>query len=165
MESINITIEKSEYLESVQLNQHLTKIRRRNYLLLVSMLVPAGVVALYLNLGVLGSSILGGLVGGFVGYWLQRLLYIPWRARRVYLQQKSLHDAFEIEWSDAGLSYRSKSGFSVTPWKNYLRWRENEVVFNLYHSDVLYQVFPKRALTSASEEARFRAYLAKTKND
>ena len=98
---------------------------------------------------ILACAILGGL--------LVPLAMIRWRvpalARRIYRQQRTLHGEVTVEWDAAGLRSVTEAGESRIPWANYHRWREDAAVILLYHSDVVFQFIPKRALTAAQATA------------
>lgn len=77
-------------------------------------------------------------------------ILIPRRARRVYAQQKSLHDEFEFSWDEAGFDLSTHSARSRHLWADFRHWAEGPDGFILYQSDALFNMLPKRAF---SEEA------------
>ncbi len=107
---------------------------------------------------ILAGGVLGGAVGSLVCYGLSRTFYLPWKARRMFAQQKSLHDGYELTWDEDGLSIRGRRGQGATPWSEYLRKKENERLVLLYQSDVLFQMLPKRAFGGESSRS-IRPYL------
>lgn len=118
----------------------------------------------YIGFDEVAAGMIGGVLGGVIGYWILRTLIFPWKARKIFDQQKSLHESGEFSWSEEGLSVKAETASSLTPWNNYSRWRENNDVFNLYHSDAIFQIFPKRLFSNVEEEMEFRMYLQEVKN-
>jgi hypothetical protein len=78
--------------------------------------------------------------------WLVGRVSIPRLARRIHAQQRNLWEEVEASWDERGLRLRTGSGEVRTPWADYRRWREDEEVVLLFHSDLLFQILPKRAL-------------------
>lgn len=97
---------------------------------------------------VAGSALAGGAIGGAVAYEVARRLFLPWRARRLFAQQRSLQRPVQFTWDAEGLSWSSANGSGRTPWSDYVKWRQNEHILLLYHSDALFQMLPKRAFSS-----------------
>lgn len=159
-----ISITKQEYLSAVSLHQPLTKRQVVLYSALVAGSLALGCILWRYWPGAVAGGLVGGSIGGVIGYWIQRIVYVPWKARKVYEQQKSLRESAEFSWSSAGMSVRAETASSTTPWSNYTRWRENKDVFNLYHSDLIFQIVPKRAFLSSESELEFRAFLGGVRN-
>lgn len=72
---------------------------------------------------------------------------LPLGARRVFIQQKTLHGEVNLEWDDARLVISSAHGQAVLPWTHFSKWIENTHLFMAFESDRLYRILPKRALT------------------
>ena len=71
---------------------------------------------------------------------------LPWRARRLWKQQKALHSPIRMRIGDDGLDVQTEHGHARTPWDHLHRWKENNHLFLLYDSDNLFQMIPKRVL-------------------
>jgi hypothetical protein len=102
---------------------------------------------------VAAAGVLGGVIGWLICYALSWLFYLPWKARRMFGQQKSLHETYELAWDDEGLSMRGRLGQGRTPWNDYLKKKENERIVLLYQSDLLFQMLPRRAFTAVQMQA------------
>jgi hypothetical protein len=98
---------------------------------------------------VAGCALIGGAVSGAITFETLRRFLIPRRARRLFAQQKNLRRPTVFHWDDHGLSWTSVQSSGTTPWTDYLKWRENEHMFLLYHSDLMFQMLPKRAFRDA----------------
>ena len=104
---------------------------------------------------ILGCAAAGGLgVPLFMIRWR-----IPVMARRIYKQQRALHDEITVGWDAAGLHTRTGMGDARLPWAAYHRWREDTAVILRYQSDLLFQFIPKRVVTAAQVGA-LRGYAA-----
>ena len=102
------------------------------------------------------AALLVALLNGF-----RMLAVLPRRTRRIVQQQKNLHRPFDLWWDADTIFTKSANGDARIPWSDYLKWRENGRLFLLYRSDVLFQMFPKRAFPAAQID-EFRA-LARAK--
>ena len=81
-------------------------------------------------------------------------VYIPWKTRRVFNQQKALHRELVFKFDDSGISVTNENGQSTTPWDDYLRWKQNDQLALLYMSDCLYHMVPKRFFSDPADADR-----------
>ncbi|HEY0231396.1 MAG TPA: YcxB family protein, partial [Dokdonella sp.] len=88
-----------------------------------------------------------------------RRFQLPRRARRLFAQQKNLQRPVTFSWDEDGLAWASVNGSGRTPWADYLKWRQNERLYLLYHSDLMFQMLPKRAFASAAQQQSFARHL------
>ena len=158
---ISGTIQLTDFLSAQRLHRKPSKKIRVVYFVLFSFSVIAGSISLWLHHFVLGSAFLGAAIGGVIGESAVRYLYVPWWARRIYRQQKNLHESFKYWWDIEQLSGESKSGRGQRPWKHYTKWKENEDVFLVYHSDVLFEMVPKKWFKEPNQLNNFREHLQK----
>ena len=80
---------------------------------------------------------------------LSYLLYLPYKTRKIFREQKSLHYPMTVSWSEAGFKFENQQGSAVMPWGDFFKWGEDSRIFLLYHSSRLFHMLPKRALTEA----------------
>src|SRR5690349_139514 len=73
------------------------------------------------------ATISAGLLGGFLGHYVCE----PWRARRIFRQQKNLQRPYELAWDSDGLLTRNEHGQYKHHWSDFIRWREGETLFVL----------------------------------
>lgn len=104
-------------------------------------------LALYLSLG--------ALIGGVVGALATHYAWVPWQARHVFRQQKSMSRPFELSWDNNGLDAKDGNGEYRHQWEDFVRWREGERLFVLSLSDAMFLMVPKRAFP---EEQSLRAF-------
>lgn len=69
------------------------------------------------------------------------------RSRRIYAQQKSLHDEFEFAWDETGFDLSTQSARSRHNWADFRHWAEGPDGIILYQSDALFNMLPKRAFS------------------
>jgi hypothetical protein len=91
-------------------------------------------------------------MGGLVTHYL----WIPWRARRVFRQQKTLHRTCELSWDSNGLHAKDGNGEYRHLWSDFVRWREGERLIVLNLSDAMFLMVPKRAFTEEKTLDAFR---------
>ena len=70
-------------------------------------------------------------------------VYLPWKTRRIYRQQKALQRELTYRFDDSGVFASNENGQSTTPWGDYLKWKQNDHMILLYLSDCMYQMIPK----------------------
>lgn len=71
-------------------------------------------------------------------------ILVPWRAKKNFRQQKSIHDEAAIGWSDEGFTHKSALFTSLHPWTHYLAWGENKDVLVMFLTDNQFNLVPKR---------------------
>ena len=162
-----VKLQEAEYVAANAL--HLKSSRRRAIVFWLAMLGLA-LAALWLwffgrriisgsNLAGLLGGCIGGVLGGVLATLGVRFLYVPWKARRVFRQQRSLQLPFELSWSEEGFVSRNEQGSYKTLWSDLVRWKENEQLFLLYISDAMFHILPKRAFPDAEAVSSFRELL------
>lgn len=82
-----------------------------------------------------------------------------YRQRKVFHEQKGLHDSFTISFDDQFLEWKCESGNARIRWEHFLRYKEDDQIFVLYESRNLMRIVPKEAFTDDAELVRFREKL------
>jgi hypothetical protein len=130
--------------------------------------VLLGAVVLFIAYSVYDDFFLGGTdrswlvpVGVIIYLAFHRYFIVPRSARRIYEQQKSLHEPFTLEFSEDEFNLVSPSGNSRIKYAALHKWKMNDQVILLYHSDVIYNLLPARVFSSAEEKAVFVKSLKK----
>ena len=75
-------------------------------------------------------------------------LRLPSQVRKIFQQQKSLHEATTVEWSETGISFRSARGHSDFSWPDFVKIAAGADALIFRQSDALFNFIPTRALTS-----------------
>ncbi len=86
--------------------------------------------------------------GGVGIVLLGNYLHVPRRARRIYAQQKALHDVMVITWDDNEITLTSTRGVGSYNWSDFLKARRNEQALLLFQSDAAFNFIPMRVLTT-----------------
>jgi len=129
-------------------------------------------VVIYLFFGLLGVAAVFLALRGEL-HWLNiingailvvlliviRFVYIPWRVRRSYAQQREFSVPWEITVTETSLEISNNYGNIKRPWSDFIKWREDDQLLLLYESDALYRVFPKRFFTNSEQLAAIRQKL------
>jgi len=92
---------------------------------------------------------------------LYRYVLLPYQIKKIFNQQKELHAPFEMEITEVHLVASNEFGNSIRPWKNFIKWKENEELITLYHSDVMFTIIPKRLLTDPQQLEMLKSYITK----
>jgi hypothetical protein len=155
MNEIAVQLEADDYVSAQGLHCRWT----RKAILALCAAVIVG--ALLLLIGgeycvIIGAGLIGGAVGGGIAREFNRRFVLPRRSRRLFAQQKNLQRPLRFSWDEQGLAWVNESGSGRTAWSDYIKWRENERVFLLYLSDVMFQMLPKRAFADGE---RLRAFV------
>jgi hypothetical protein len=74
----------------------------------------------------------------FYGVW------IPLGTKRLFLQQKTLQEPYEVDISDEAFSASSRHGQTTMVWKDFHKYKTNKRIILLYQSDALFHMFPMR---------------------
>jgi hypothetical protein len=147
-------ISASDYLDAQRL--HRAKSVRR-YCTLSGVAIAVGVATYFFYQQNLGIIIGCAGVGGVIGELVISLLYLPWKVHRLHRQQKDLASLFTYTWDSEFLEAKGISGQSKRRWNNYAKCKEDEKLFLLYHSDVLFEMFPKAWFQDQTQIAEFRS--------
>lgn len=159
---LKVTLKEGDYIDAQFLYGKSTPKRLGVYALVVLVLMAIAYFGWQAAHGVVAVGALGGVIGGIIGFVVVRFFYMPWKAKRVFRQQKSLQYPFEFAWDGESFITRNEKGNSNTPWSDYTKWRENQQMFLLYHSDVMFQMVPKRAFPDDTSVDEFRRALQQT---
>ena len=81
-------------------------------------------------------------------YFILIYLYLPWRTRKIFAQQKELHLPFKIQISETGVYFENSLSQTTRPWNMFTKWKQGQKIMMLYHSDVMFSMLPKRLLTT-----------------
>lgn len=96
------------------------------------------------------------IIAYFAGWYF---VFIPVRVRRIYAQQRALHEPFEMTFDENGIFANNARADGKLPWEYIHRWRESETLFVLYQMDALFNILPKRCFVSSAEINHFRILL------
>jgi hypothetical protein len=79
-------------------------------------------------------------------------LYLPRQVRKNFQKQQDAVMPFKIGIGGQGISFENARGQSTYPWDEYLKWREDEHLMLLYHSNGTSTLLPKRLLSDPVRE-------------
>ena len=109
----------------------------------------------------IGSWVPPAICAGVLLYFVLYFgVIIPISAYRIFRQQKSLNLPFSIEASSEAFCSFNETGTIAMPWSHFVKWKESGKLFLLYHSDVLFNLVPKRFFQSDAQLNEFRSYLS-----
>lgn len=109
----------------------------------------------------IGAMLVGAGVTTGVLQWVASKTLQPRFWKRLYAQQKSLHAPITCRFDDTGLALSTPLGQGHRPWSHYIRLRENDAVILLYHSDILFDLIPKRWFADPAMLQAFRTELSR----
>ena len=94
---------------------------------------------------------------------LYRYVLLPNRVKKIFTQQKTLSLPIEYEFTEIGLNTSNEVGNSTLPWTYFIKWKENKELIMLYHSDVLFNMIPKRFFADPQQIETVKSFLEKNK--
>lgn len=71
-----------------------------------------------------------------------------WAARTQFRKQPSVQGPRTATLNNEGVNWKWDGGNADVGWKNFLRWQESKTQFVIYTSPIMFNMIPKRALTS-----------------
>ncbi len=151
---ISVAISSQDYLAALRL--HRERLVKRQLLVLAA-LTFAGLLAIAIGFRFVGIVLIGAGVGGFIGEFVQSQFFLPRKVRRIYSQQASLKASHTYSWDEDSISISSETGYAKRPWSEYIKSLENDHLFLLYHSDIMFEMFPKSSFHSQEQLDGFRA--------
>jgi hypothetical protein len=154
-------IEEADYLSAQALHHKWSKRKVMVVFLLVIAASALGWVLWCQGVWVIAGGIAGGLISGVIAGTIVRFIYVPWKTRRVYRQQKSLQREFTLSWNADGVQSKNANGEYSVSWSDFIRWKENDRLYLLYLSDIMFSMVPKRAFDSEADMDDFRNHLVK----
>jgi hypothetical protein len=84
---------------------------------------------------------------------------LPWRVRRIFRQQRELSMPYEVEVTEAGLNVSNELGNALRPWQDFTKWKENQELLLLYHSDMMFTILPRRFFEEMGEMEAIKKHL------
>ena len=151
---ITAAISAKDYLAALRLHRKRAVSRQ---LLVLSVVAAGGLFALVLGYRLIGFILIGAGIGGLIGELVQSRLLLPRRAEKIYDQQASLRATYTYTWDESGLSVSSENGHASRPWSDYVKLLENDQLLLLYHSDIMFEIFPRSWFSSQEQADEFRA--------
>ena len=97
-------------------------------------------------------------IGGLTGIAVVAGPILRWRAIKIFEQQIDLHQSVEISWDQEGFRASTSNAQSITPWGDFVRFRETARMLLLYRSDVIFHMIPTRAFENREQLNDFRSY-------
>ncbi|MGY0613458.1 YcxB family protein [Luteimonas sp. A501] len=151
---ITAAISSKDYLTALRLHRKRAVTRQ---LLVLAVLAATGVLVIAVGYMLIGLILIGAGVGGLIGELVQSKLILPGRAEKIYNQQASLRATYTYSWDNDGLSVSSETGHARRPWSDYIKFLESDQLFLLYHSDIMFEIFPKSWFSRQEQAGEFRA--------
>jgi hypothetical protein len=79
-------------------------------------------------------------------------LYIPWKAKQHFRQAASFRDEIALRWDAEWFHLKGERGSIDFMWSDFHRWSEDDKLLMLYHSDLLFNIVPKAALSGGQRD-------------
>jgi len=158
LRNAGFTLTSADYTAALRLNMR-SYYRRPLPLLVLAAFAALALFILVVRPGedaTLGSIALGAAIGVLILPLVVYLLFVPLRARKIFAQQKTLHEPVSIAWSETAYTASTPTVTGTVPWSNYFDWLEDDRMIVIRQSMTLFQMLPKTALT-AEQAADIRA--------
>jgi hypothetical protein len=148
-------ISEQDYLAAQRLHR---KRGRKKLVALLAGLSAAGALAMWLHLSPYDVFFFGAAGALLVDLWPGAY---DWKHRKIYKQQASLKQTFSYLWDPDALHASSEGGNATRKWRDYWRFSEDEHLFLLYHTDVMFEIIPKAWFADPDEIQAFRKLASK----
>jgi hypothetical protein len=150
--SLQFRYSKEEYVAAVREYYH--SFHSKMSALICLGLITIGLAALFLSEDAYISSFLISV--GVFGLLIFCLNYFI-GPQRVYDRNPKLWEEYALEFSDAGVLFKSKDIDSVLQWSLYHGVRETDRFYYLIYGKDSFTLVPKRVFTSREQEYAFRS--------
>lgn len=128
----------------------------RRHLFLLTACAVAGAILAFGGHVLMGLVLAGAGVGGVIGEVIHSTFLLPRRAEKIYSQQAALRATYVYSWDKDGIRVSSDTVQATRPWSDYIKTLENQDLLLLYHSDVLFEIFPKSWFANREQADEFR---------
>ena len=154
---VSFTLSETDYADGIR-DSYLARTftagtgARMAVFLLFCAVVGAFVSWLDGDLDSLWYSVTGFLILGLVLFpfvYFVAFLSLKRRARRLYRQQRSLHQPYTYRWSEAGLDIEAPRMKTFHAWAEFHRWVAARRAILLFLNDQLFYVLPRRVFDEA----------------
>jgi YcxB-like protein len=122
-------------------------------LVIVAASVPSS-VSLATAISVFAPILLLGVIYGFM-----LLFIIPWNVRRIFAQQKTLHLEYQTVISPEMIESTSENGTMRMRLSDFHKYKVGKDLILLYHSQIVFHMFPRRFFASEEDFNTFLSYL------
>jgi hypothetical protein len=156
---ISGAISSQHYLAALRL--HRQRAVKRQLLVLVAF-AAAGVIVVTAGYRLFGLILVGAGVGGLIGEFIQSRFVLPRKAEKIYNQQAALRASYTYSWDKDGVSVSSETVQAKRPWSDYIKTLENDHFLLLYHSDIMFEIFPKSWFASREQADAFHALASRS---
>lgn len=97
--------------------------------------------------------------------FLYRFVFLPIQIKNSFRIQKELNAPFEYEFTETHMLLNTLYNKSSIPFTEFVKWKENKVVFLLYYNPNCFYVIPKRFFMDPQQIDLIKAYIDATKNN
>lgn len=101
----------------------------------------------------------GGLLGLIVSLLLAKFFIFPWQTKTQYKKHRTLQEQISIQIKDDGLQLDTENTTSLTRWKNFYAYKQNQQYFLIYLAPRLMYIVPKRIKNDGFDFVALQQYL------
>lgn len=91
---------------------------------------------------------------------LRFFVIMPMSAKRIYRQQKTLHEPYSVEVTEETMHVTSTYGESTVPWQTFHKYKVGRDFILVYQSAAIFHMFPRRWF-SDEQFAEFQGILTR----
>lgn len=82
-------------------------------------------------------------------------LYMPFKAKQNFRQNKALNESITMEVGDKGLFFKRVNAEGLVPWSHIMKWKSNKKLCLLYITKNMFHVVPSHLFASQDEFQMF----------
>ena len=116
---------------------------------------------LYDQAGVKPGILVGGFVGGILGFVGYYVVFLKYKCAKIYRQQKNLQIPYQFSWDNDSIYMKNEMGEGRIKWSDFTKHKQNKTLILLYHSDALFNIVPKSAFINEQQLSEFSSHLGK----
>ena len=111
-------------------------------LILLAILIGLSQIMRGFSEGIKASDFI--IFGGLAYLLLTYGAWLPYRSKKIFKQQKTLHEPYDVEITEDYFASTSSLGFSKISWSDFYKYRVGKDLILVYQSEVMFHMFPKR---------------------
>lgn len=151
MIKFTVQISEQDFMDAQRLHLRPSKMMRVFHYVLGVILIPILLFAAAVDAHHSRLSALLAL-GAIAAVIILFQIILPWRLRRFYREQKTLHYPFAMELNEEGVFSEGENGTGRIKWADFYAWKQDSKTILLYQARNFFNVIPCRVFAPTQND-------------